>query len=104
MSKYLYHATDQSNEYAIMNEGLKPGIDGGTYFADSVENALKFMAFRVDVQKIIVLKVSTEHLDKKLLEESFDHSEFFFKCKAWVYMDHIQPEAIQGIEEYERKV
>ena len=82
MRKYLYHATDKRNEEKIMNEGLLPGIDGGVYFAASPDNALKFMAFKFEAKEVIVLKVRTRELDPKLMEESFDHSEMFFQCKA----------------------
>lgn len=103
MRKYLYHATDKRNEEKIMNEGLLPGIDGGVYFADSPDNALKFIAFKFEAKEVIVLKVRTRELDPKLMEESFDHSEMFFQCKAWVYMGTVPPETFQDRLEYERR-
>lgn len=79
---YFYHATSQDGFYAIMKEGIK--VPYGVYLADSYQNAAKFLVLR-GVTPIYVVKISGKKLDKNLLEESFDHSESFFKCKAYVY-------------------
>ena len=79
MKKLYYHATPWDNYEKIMSEGIKLGTDHVVYLCDSIDNAIKFVAIR-GVRKIAIFEVE---LDDKEVEESFDHSEAFFKCKAW---------------------
>ena len=88
---YFYHATSEDGFSAIMREGVK--VNGGVYLADSFQNAAKFLLIR-GVNPIYVIKISGKKLDKNLLSESFDHSESFFKCKAYVYDGDINPNKI----------
>lgn len=88
---YFYHATSEDGFYAIMREGVK--VVGGVYLADSYQNAAKFLLIR-GVNPIYVIKISGKKLDKAKLSESFDHSESFFKCKAYVYDGDVTPNKI----------
>lgn len=81
-----YHATSEYAFNKIIKEGIKPGIDGVVYLADSKENALKFISFRLINEPIYVLEVE---LNENEVEETFDHSYKFFKCKAYGYAKNI---------------
>lgn len=82
MRKY-YHATEEKNLDSIIEKGILPGVDGGVYLTETPEDAYKFVAIRVfSIDPIPVLEVE---LDESLVEESFDHSQAFFKCRAFRY-------------------
>ncbi len=87
-----YHATDINNMINIVYEGIKTGIDGCVYLAKTKEDAMKFIAIRTN-NDIIVFEVE---LNENNVEESYDHNEQFFKCKAYYYSDNIPKEKITG--------
>lgn len=92
--KTFYHATSKANLGSIMNDGIKKGkIEKVVYLSDSSQNAAKFLAIR-GMKEIIVFPIDASKLDKKELEESFDHSYDFFKCRAYLYYGDIPEEAI----------
>lgn len=96
--KHYYHATAPENLFSILTEGIHKGTDGFVYLADSYENAAKFVAVRGCNTHILSIEVL---LDEKLVEESFDHSFMFFKCRAYTYSDDIAIEHLTGnIMEY----
>ncbi len=80
-----YHATDIKNTISILDNGIKTGIDGCVYLTKTKEDAVKFIALRTD-NDIIVFEVE---LNEKKVKESYDHSEKFFKCKAYYYSKDI---------------
>lgn len=85
--KSYFHATTEHNFESIKNDGeIKTGWDGVVYLADSAENALKFISIRAMGKPIVVLEVE---LDENDVEETFDHSFSFFKCKAYGYPNNI---------------
>lgn len=94
--KYFYHATFKDNLSSIMINGIKKdNVYGGVFLADSSQNAAKFLMFRVhNLSDIIVFKMDASKLNKTKLEESYDHSYEFFKCRAYIYFDNIKPNAI----------
>jgi RNA:NAD 2'-phosphotransferase (TPT1/KptA family) len=92
---YFYHATTKENLYKILSHGIKKDkLEKVVYLADSYENAARFLAIRGHMGNIVVFKIDASKLDKELLEESFDHSYDFFKCRAYVYNGDIGPDAI----------
>jgi len=92
--KTFYHATSKSNLGNIMQDGIKKGkIEKVVYLADSSQNAAKFLAVR-GMKEIIVFPIDASKLDRKELEESFDHSYDFFKCRAYLYYGDVPEEAI----------
>lgn len=97
--RYYYHATDMRNLGSILSEGLKTGPDGIVYLTDTPQNALKFVMLRM-VPEILVVAVKESSLDKELLEESFDHSQEFFKCRAWGYMGSIESDILENYRKY----
>ena len=93
----LYHATKKNNVFPIMREGLKAGTDGAVYFSDTPENALKFMVVgNTEREEYAVIPVEFETDD---IEESHDHDESFFKCKAWAYNGDIPKERIPMLKD-----
>lgn len=92
--KTFYHATSKANLGTIIQDGIKKGkVEKVVYLADSSQNAAKFLAVR-GMKEIIVFPIDASKLDKKELEESFDHSYDFFKCRAYLYYGDIPVEAI----------
>lgn len=92
--KVYYHASGWENYESILVNGLVPGGDGLVYLADSVDNALKFVAGRLDARTggdVAVFGVRIHKNEEKNISETYDHSEMFFKCKAWGYRGVIPP-------------
>lgn len=75
----MYHATNFENLSSILSKGILRGCDGLVYLCDNKEDAAKFVAIR-GIENIAVLGV---RIDEKDVEESFDHSYRFFKCRAY---------------------
>ena len=97
MIKTYYHATSFENLESIMNQGLHKGCDGVVYLAEKPEEAVRFIVIR-GCKKILVLGIE---LEEALVDESFDHNEAFFKCKAYTYADDIPADEITEFLRYE---
>lgn len=93
--KIYYHATKPENWGKILKHGLLPSADGYVYLADSIENAVKFLA--LEYSELLVFSVHIKKSDEKNIEETFDHAETFFKCKAYGYRGTISPEKIGSV-------
>jgi RNA:NAD 2'-phosphotransferase (TPT1/KptA family) len=81
MLKSYFHATPFENLGSIFKEGIHTGYDGVVYLTEKPQEAARFVAIR-GCKKILVIEVEIE---KDMVEETFDHSEAFFKCKAYAY-------------------
>lgn len=97
MLKVYYHATPFENIGSIMKDGIHKGHDGVVYLTEKPEEAARFVAIR-GCKKILVIGVE---LEEKLVEESFDHSEAFFKCKAYMYHKDISLAMFVNAQTYE---
>lgn len=96
--RIMYHATDYENLESIIDQGkIKRGVDGVIYLCNSPKDSAKFIAIR-GIKKILVCEVE---VDDELLEESFDHSESFFRCKAYMYNSDIEMSRIRHFSKYE---
>lgn len=95
--KTYYHATPYRNLESILDQGIFKGCDGVVYLADTKENAAKFIAIR-GCFDILVCEVQ---LNEANVEESFDHSETFFKCKAYIYNEDINVCEISNMWRYD---
>jgi len=84
----LYHGTAERNLISILEEGIKPGPEGCVFLAETQFDALKFLALRCFDEDIIVFEVE---VSEEKVEETFDHSYSFFKCKAYGYFGKIEP-------------
>lgn len=96
MLKTFYHATPFENLCSIMNKGIHKGIDGVVYLTEKPEDAIKFLIIR-GYKEILVCQVV---LEEDLIQESFDHNEKFFKCRAYMYSDDIDPYDIEEFYKY----
>lgn len=90
MKKSYYHATPFENFQSIYSKGLKKGYDGIIYLTETPEDAIKFLRIRL-CQDILVIQID---LDESEVVETFDHSEAFFKCRAFGYPHDIPPESL----------
>lgn len=95
----FYHSTPYKNLSSIAREGLRTGIEGTVFLADSKENALKFTAIR-GITHIAVVEVDIPNKHKDGITESYDHAQSFFKCKAWEYNDKIPVSWLTSAWEY----
>ena len=96
----MYHATSMGNLCDIMNSGVLPGPDGVVYMCEKPEDSAKFLAVR-GIRNILVCEIKVLKRDEKLIHETFDHSERFFKCRAFGYAGHIKPEMVVNYYKYE---
>lgn len=95
--KKFYHATPYDNLWSILINGLKTGVDGVVYLAETREAALKFICVRC-FDPILVIEIE---LDETHVEESFDHSYEFFKEKAFVYSKSIPADKLGKMWKYD---
>jgi hypothetical protein len=86
----IYHATSAENIESISIDGLKPGMFGETYFANTAQYAAGF-ARLYGVTDIVVIPVKVELLEKEKLSVGSDHAPQFFPedLEVTVYHDHI---------------
>lgn len=96
MKKSYYHATPYENLNSILEYGLKKGHDGIIYLTEAPEDALKFLRIRL-CSDILMIEVV---LDERDVEETFDHSEAFFKCRAYGYPQDIKFSKIKNLSRY----
>ena len=100
MLKSYYHATPFENLHSIFTKGILKGIDGVVYLTEKPDEAARFLAIR-GYKKILVIEVVIED---DLVEESFDYSEAFFKCKAYYYPQDIPIDEFgDNVKTYELK-
>lgn len=98
MKKKFYHATPMKNFVSILDDGkIYTGYEGVTYLCDTPKDAAKFVAIRGE-KEILVCECE---IDESLVSESFDHSEVFFKCKAYTYPKDISTNEITNYIKYE---
>ena len=88
-----------NNLYSILEHGIKPGVSHIVYLCETPQDSAKFAAIH-GVKEILVCKVKMLKKDEKLIEETFDHSERFFKCRSYGYRGLINPEKITDLIKY----
>lgn len=98
MTRTYYHATSAENLESILDQGIRKGCDNVVYLCEKSEEAARFPAIR-GINPIIVFGVNVE---ESMVEESFDHNERFFGCKAYTYPDDIDRDDIVEAFKYER--
>lgn len=98
--KKMYHATKFSNLQSIMEKGLVPGVDRIVYLAESAEKAIRFIGIRVFNEPVLVIEVE---VDEGELQETFDHSYSFFKCRSFGYPRVIPFDRVTDMWKYERQ-
>ena len=94
----FYHATPKSNIGKIARDGeIKASWDGCVYLCKNAGDACKFVAVR-GVRHMCAIELN---IDEKDVEESFDHSEDFFQCKAYAHKGGIALEGTETVYEFE---
>lgn len=84
MSKTYYHSTSESNMRQILSDGhIRTSIEGIVYCCETAEDCLKFAAIRALSSQISTGVLKIDVPDDIEVEETFDHSEKFFKCRCW---------------------
>lgn len=96
MTRTYYHATPFENLESIMDQGLLRGCDGVVYLTEKPEEAMRFVAIR-GCTEILVVGVEVK---EEMVEESFDHNENFFKCRAYTYKGDIPADEITEFLRY----
>jgi hypothetical protein len=97
----MYHCTVIENMYNIKVEGLQRGMEGVIYLAEKPEDAAKFLAVRgIAPERMRIIEIHRRHFDEGFLEESTDHSERFFGCKAYMYGKDIPAKIIRKCNVY----
>lgn len=79
--KIFYHATSMDNLLSIYESGIL--VDKtvyGIYLCEKPEDCLKFVYLH-RLTNVLMLKCK---VDERHVEESFDHSQAFFKCSSYV--------------------
>lgn len=97
--KIYYHATRYENLVSILNEGIRPSADGLVYMCTKEKDAIKFPAV-LGVRDILVLEIKIPKSLEKLVSETFDHSETFYKCRAYGYSGVVIPSMIGRMWRY----
>lgn len=99
MTKTYYHATPFENLESIMvtDQEIRKGCDGVVYLTEKPNDAVKFLVIR-GYTKILVIGVD---LEEDMVSESFDHSEAFFKCKAYTYPENISMDCFVNVQTFE---
>ena len=69
------------------------------YLCESMKDAAKFVALH-GFRNILVCKIKVYKRDMGKVSESFDHSERFFKCRAFTYKGDIPKESIVDYYKY----
>lgn len=94
----FYHATTPENMQKIIDDGkIKHSFGGEVFLCRRPLDACKFLVLR-GLRKVYVIEVE---LNKNNVQESYDHAESFFRCKAYVHNGDIELSGKERVEEYE---
>lgn len=93
----FYHATSLENMQKIIDDGKIKSSFGEVFLCKKPLDACKFLVLR-GLRKVYVIEVE---LNKNNIQESYDHAESFFRCKAYVHNGDIELSGKERIEEYE---
>lgn len=93
----FYHATSFENMQKIIDDGKIKSSLGEVFLCKKPLDACKFLALR-GLRNVSVIEVE---LNKNDVQESYDHAESFFRCKAYVHNGDIELSGKERVEEYE---
>jgi hypothetical protein len=92
-----YHAAPKETMIKIVGEGrIKKSWDGVVYLCKEAVDSCKFLVMR-GMKNMSVIEVE---LDESEVEESNDHSEAFFKCKAYIHSGDIELTGNENVWDY----
>ena len=93
----FYHATTLENMDGIVTSGtVKSGCDGMVYLCTDPIDACKFLVIRGEREPWVI----EVDLNEEDVEESFDHSQAFFKCKAYRHSGDIKLMGEETVRRY----
>ena len=92
----FYHATTPEHMRGIQMDGYIRCF-GGVFLCKNPMDACKFIIVR-NYRNVSVIEVE---LPEDAVQESHDHSEALFGCKAYVYMGNIGIYGTEPVTEYE---
>lgn len=96
----MYHATSYENLISIMDNGIKASnIENLVYLCEKPEEAVRFPYMHL-IRDIAVFEVE---INKKNIIETFDHSEAFFKCRAFGHIGDIPASKIKNVYRYDMR-
>lgn len=92
-----YHAAPRETMVKIAGEGIiKKSLDGMVYLCKEAVDSCKFLIMR-GMKEMSVIEIE---LDENEVAESYDHSEVFFKCKAYMHNGDIKLTGKERIWDY----
>lgn len=86
--KVFYHATPLDNIDKLLIDGIKAGPDGLIYMCEEPDESARFLVVR-GIKRIGVVEIKIPKRYENNIEETFDHSPIFFKCRAFGYFGNI---------------
>lgn len=93
----FYHATTMKNAEKILDERIiRHSVGGEVFLCKKPLDACKFLLIR-GIKEICVIEVN---LRKNSVEESNDHSEAFFQCKAYTHNGDIELSGAEDVKTY----
>lgn len=94
----FYHATTKENMISIVgSDRIKASWDGVVYLCKEAVDACKFLIVR-GIEKMSVIEVD---IDERKVQESYDHSEAFFQCKAYMHNGDIELQGNEAVWDYD---
>lgn len=92
-----YHAAPKETMLKIVGEGvIKKNWGGTVYLCKEAVDACKFLIMR-GMKEMSVIEVELKEAD---ISESYDHSQAFFKCKAYMHNGDIQLTGNENVWDY----
>lgn len=92
-----YHAAPKATMKKIVGEGrIRKSWDGVVYLCKEAVDSCKFLVIR-GMREMSVIKVD---IDEDEVEESHDHAESFFRCKAYMHEGDIKLTGNENVWDY----
>lgn len=92
-----YHATPKEAMMKIVGEGrIRKSCDGVVYLCKEAVDSCKFLVIR-GMREMSVIEVE---IDEDSVEESHDHAESFFGCKAYIHEGDIELTEDENVWDY----
>lgn len=92
-----YHAAPKATMKKIVGEGrIRKTWDGVVYLCKEAVDSCKFLVIR-GMREMSVIEVD---IDEDEVEESHDHAESFFRCKAYMHEGDIKLTGNENVWDY----
>lgn len=92
-----YHAAPKETMLKIVGEGrIRKSWEGVVYLCKEAVDSCKFLVIR-GMREMSVIEVD---IDEDRVTESHDHSETFFRCKAYMHEGDIELTGNENVWDY----